>query len=92
MLLDYISLSSSSEKQTLKMSNKIINKITYKIICKIIKMYNSSCLIIFREADTECQDEQQDHLHLDRRGANAGHLLPSPDYPEVFEHSETTLL
>ena len=92
MLLDYISLSSSSEKQTLKMSNKIINKITYKIICKIIKMYNSSCLIIFREADTECQDEQQDHLHLDRRGTNAGHLLPSPNYPEVFEPSETILL
>ena len=39
MLLDYISLSSSSEKQTLKMSNKITNKIKYKIICKIIKIY-----------------------------------------------------
>ena len=33
-----ISFLSSSEKQTLKMSNKIINKIKYKIICKIIKM------------------------------------------------------
>ena len=42
MLLDYISFLSSSEKQTLKMSNKITNKIKYKIICKIckiIKMY-----------------------------------------------------
>ena len=56
------------------------------------KSTSPSCQIIFREADSDSQDEQQDHLHLDRRGANAGDLLPSPDYPEVFKPSETILL